>query len=203
MNKTPYFNVFELKKQCFTELDLHVWARFYLKDFLIRANAKFAPTKHGEDHLFANAVVLNAKKINYINETFYTYRCRSGSAANVLSSCNLDVFQNIKLFSDYLKENNFYQEFKDEFENYKTRIIVLHYGTVPPEFIEEYESMAHSILTEKQYKKMKKDAQGKLKIGEWIFSIKNKKQNAVKSKLITILGISFEIKPKKKKVEEC
>lgn len=104
LNKTPYFNIFDLRNNCFNELDLHVWARFYSRDFIAKSKAIFAPTKHGEDHLFANAVVLNAKQIHYINKSFYIYRCRAGSAVNIVSNDNFGIFENIRLFENYLKE---------------------------------------------------------------------------------------------------
>lgn len=198
LNKTPFFNATILRKGCFDELDLHVWARFYSRDFISRAKAIFAPTKHGEDHLFANAVVLNAEKIYYLDKSLYVYRCRVGSAVNTISNDNLGVFENINLFEQYLKENGFYEEFKEEFEGYKTRIIGWHYKCVPLETVEKYDSIARSMLTEEQYKRMLNEGKRKLKFGEWIFSIRNKKENAIKSKIVTILGIGFEIKPKKK-----
>lgn len=197
LNKTPFFNATILRKGCFVELDLHVWARFYSREFIARSKAIFAPTKHGEDHLFANAVVLNAKQIHYINKSFYVYRCRAGSAVNIVSNDNFGIFENIRLFEKYLRENNFYEEFKAEFEYSKIRIIGWHYKNVPLESIDKYDSIARSMLTDEQYEEMLKECKSKLKIGEWFFSIKNKKENAIKSKVITILGFSFVIKPQK------
>lgn len=196
LSETPYYNWRNLKKDCLCELDLHVWAHFYNTNFIKNNNIVFAPSKRGEDHLFANGAKLLADKVYYLDEYLYYYRCREGSAVNTKGDDNFCVFDNIKKLEEFIKEHNLWEELKEEFTTYTRTILTWHYEQNPIERIKEYEEICKKILSEKDFKKMLKSAKRKRKFIENIFSLKNKRENAIKYKVLTIFGISFVIKPK-------
>ncbi len=193
-----YYNWKDVKKRCLSGLNLYVWSRAYSSDFLKRANAKFAQTRHGEDHIFACTVLLQAKKIYYLNEYLYTYRCRKGSAVNKISDSNFCIFKNIKLLKEYLIKENLYAELKEDFIRYQINTMACHYNNISGENKEKYEYICRKYLSTGNYRKMLSIAQKKNSFLEFFFSIKNRRENGRKTKIITLLGIKFEIKPKRK-----
>lgn len=198
LSLVPYYNWQNVKKGCLSKLDMHVWSRAYSLSFIKRANAVFSPTKHGEDHLFACVVVLNAKKIQYLDKYLYTYRCRNGSAVNSISNNNFGIFQNCELLKDYLIKHNFFDELKEEFQKYQITVLGWHYHNLPEESVEKYEAMCKKMLSPKDYKQMIYKSRRKNTFLESFFSLKNERKLGIKYKVITILGIKIKLKPKKK-----
>ncbi|MCD7878683.1 MAG: glycosyltransferase [Candidatus Gastranaerophilales bacterium] len=198
LNLVPYYSWRDVKSGCLYNLDLHAWSKAYSREFLKRIQAVFAPTKHGEDHLFVNIVLLNAEKIYYLDKYLYTYRCRDGSAVNKRSSDNFCIFNNIELLKDYLITHNFYEELKEEFNCYQTIVMSWHYQNIPEEKLEEYKSICQKYLTPQDYRKMLYKGRKHNTFWESIFSLKNEREFGIKRKVITLFGIKIKIKPKKK-----
>lgn len=194
----PYYDRKICKSGCLHRFDLHVWRRAYSLEFLKKAGAVFSPTKQGEDHLFAIAVLLNAPRIFYLDQYLYNYRVRTGSATNSVSDNSFDIFKDIQLLQDYLITHNFYNELKNDFELYKVQSTVWHYEHVPYERLEEYKSECRELLTAKEYRKMLAMTKRKDSPLEFLFSLKNEKRFGVKYKVITVLGFKIKIKPKEK-----
>ena len=199
LNETPYYTWRILKKDCLSGLDLHVWAHFYQTEFIKSNKIRFAPSKHGEDHLFADGAIVLANKIDYLNKYLYFYRVRSGSSVQIKSNINFCVFDNIRLLKEFLLENNLFNELEDEFIKYAKKVVTWHYSHVPDESIKRYENMCLQYFTnKKEFKKFLKEIKTKRSLLEQIFSLKNEYKGAIKYKVITILGLKFFIKPKKK-----
>ena len=199
LNKTPYYTWRSFKKGCLTNLDLHVWTYLYLTSFIKSNKINFAPSKHGEDHLFANGAIVLANKIDYLNKYLYFYRIRSGSAVHIKSDINFCVFDNIRLLKEFLIENNLFNDLEDEWINYAKKVVSWHYSQVPDESIKRYESMCLQYFSnEKEFKKFLKEIRTKRSFLEQIFSLKNEYKDAIKYKVVTILGFKIFIKPKRK-----
>ena len=199
LNETPYYNWRNLKNGCLTKLDLHVWAYFYKTDFVKNHNLKFAPNKHGEDHIFANGAILLTDKIDFLNKYLYYYRSRTGSAVNIQSDNNFCVFDNIELLKNFIIEHGLYDELKDEMQSYSQEVVNWHYDLIPKESIQRYESLCMQYFnTENEFKKFIKEKRKKRSFIENIFSLKNQRKGAIKYKAVTILGFTFLIKPKRK-----
>jgi len=196
--KIPYYTWRLFKKDSLSNLDLHVWAYFYLTEFIKSNNIKFAPSKHGEDHLFADGALLLANKIDFLNKYFYVYRIRSGSSVRIKSDINFCVFDNIRLLKEFLIENNLFNELEDEWISYAKKVVSWHYSQVPDESIKRYENMCLQYFSnEKEFKKFLKEIKTKRSLLEQIFSLKNEYKDAIKYKVVTVLGIKFYIKPKR------
>lgn len=199
LNKTPYYSWRDLKNGCLTKLDLHVWAYFYKTEFVKNYNLKFAPNKHGEDHIFADGAILLTDRVDFLNEYLYYYRNRAGSAVNIQSDNNFCVFDNIELLKDFIIKHGLYDELKDEMQSYSQEVVSWHYDLIPKESMQRYESLCMQYFnTEKEFKKFIKEKRKKRSFIENIFSLKNQRKGAIKYKAITILGFTFLIKPKKR-----
>ena len=85
---------------------------------------------------------------------------------------------------------------ENEFEIYKRTILEWHYKQTLPEDLDEYMEMCKQYLSDESIKIMMKNINKKRSFLENIFSLKNKRENGVKYKIVTILGFSFSI-PKK------
>ena len=85
---------------------------------------------------------------------------------------------------------------ENEFEVYKRTILECHCKQTLPEDFDKYMDMCKQYLSEKSIKIMIKNLNRKRSFLENIFSLKNKRENGVKSKIITILGFSFPLSRK-------
>ena len=199
--ESPFYTWRLFKSGCLYNLDCHVWTHFYLADFIKSNNIKFAPTKHGEDHLFANGALLLANKIDYLNACLYTYRIRSGSSIHIKSDINFGVFDNIKLLQGFIVEHNLFSELKEEWEKYAKQIVSSYYSLIPDARIKEYEDLCLQYFNSNQeFKVFRNKFLPKRKFVEHIFSLKNEYRNAIKYKVLTIFGLKIQIKSKAKTI---
>ena len=196
LNETPYYTWRILKQDCLSALDLHVWTHFYQTDFIKSNNIQFAPSKHGEDHLFADGAILLANKVDFLNKYLYFYRIRSGSAVHIKSDINFCVFDNITLLKEFLIKHNLFSELEEEWINYAKKVVTWHYSQVPDKSIKKYEDLCLQYFSnEKEFKKFLKEIKTKRSFLEQIFSLKNEYNDAIKYKVVTILGIQIKLKP--------
>jgi glycosyltransferase involved in cell wall biosynthesis len=150
---TPIYNWKNFKKGCLINLDLHSWSYFYSTDFIKENALKFAPTRKGEDHLFALGATLLAEKVHYLDSYLYFYRYRQGSAVHTQDKYNLQVFDNIRLMKEFLIEHSLYDELKDEYEVYIKQVLLWHYDQNPEELIDEYEERCRIYFSsDKEFK---------------------------------------------------
>ena len=192
--KNPYFNWKAIKKYCLNGLRLMVWDKAYSLDFLRKYNIKCAPHKHSEDHIFSITTCLKADKILYLNEYFYNYRCRHGSAVNIKSDENFCIFDNIQYITDFLVKENLLDELKNEFTNYKIANLWWHFERIPDKSRGKYIEMCKNVLSAGDYKKLIKKIRNRNKsFIENIFSIKNRIVNARKFKIVTLFGQEIKI----------
>lgn len=168
------YNWRNIKKKNLQGMSLCVWDKAYKTAFIKQHDIKFAPNKHGEDHIFSISANLLADKILYINRAFYHYRTRLGSAVNKASNDNFCIFDNIALLKNFLTTNNLFNEYRASFDGYVSTVLSWHFANIPTESIEK--------------------TKGDFSILEKIFSLKNQKINGVKIKYLTIFGQKFCIK---------
>ena len=94
---------------------------------------------------------------------------------------------------DFLKEKKLTDELEEEFSQYKVVALAWHYSAVLNQSQDRFKLEASKILSNKEYKKFIKLITKKKTLLENIFSVKNKTEDGVKRKILTILGIQFEI----------
>lgn len=194
LTNNSIYNWQNFKKVKFQSFGLAIWNRLYSAKFIKNNNIKLAPNKHGEDHIFSFKSILLAKKMLYIDNVLYHYRMRIGSAVNRASNDNFCIFENIKLFKDFLIEQNLLDKLNNEFLDYAIHALSWHYTCIPEDNIENYLDKVAQLLTKKEYRKFLKACSGNFSLLEQIFSIKNKKRLGVKYKIVKILGFEFELR---------
>lgn len=188
------FNWNDIKKKNLQGMSLCVWDKVYKTAFIKQHDIKFAPNKHGEDHIFSISANLLADKILYINKAFYHYRTRLGSAVNKASDDNFCIFDNVEILRKFLISNKLFDEYKASFEDYASTAFSWHYSNIPTESIDKYLNKCKEVLSSENYKLFLEKNKGDYSILEKIFSIRNQKINGVKIKYLTIFGKKFCIK---------
>jgi glycosyltransferase involved in cell wall biosynthesis len=190
---TPSYSWKTFKKGCLINLDMHVWAYFYSTDFIKNNLIKFAPTRRGEDQLFANSAILLADKIYYLDKYLYFYRCRKGSAVNTKDKYNMQVFENIRLMKEFLIEHSLYEELKEENDIYAKTVFRWNYDQCPEEMLEEYKNRAREYFSsDREFKTFLRKAKTKRTFIENIFSLKTRTKEGIKYKVVTIFGLEFQ-----------
>ena len=194
LNANPNFNWKKVKKGCLHDVDMHVVAKAYSRNLIEKSGAVFSPTRHGEDHLFAHIIILNAENIYYLDRYLYTYRIRQGSSVHKLSNDNFCIFQNFEHSKEYLESMNLYEELKDPFKLYLIQAMAWHYNGIPHESIKKYETLCRTYLTPTEFKKMHILVKGKYSFWELLFSVKNQHLLGIRYKIVTLFGIKLKIK---------
>lgn len=95
------------------------WTKLYRKDFLDSYDDFRFPTDVAfDDTPFHIQSVLRASSISFVPDFFYYYRFNPNSINNT-SSNGIDIFRICDIVEKFLKENNFYHEFENEFGLFK------------------------------------------------------------------------------------
>ncbi len=191
----------EIKEDTLNNPRQMVWDMAYSLDFIKRNNIKFAPNKHAEDHIFSISVTFKADKIFYMDKVLYNYRLRANSSVNRTTVDHFCIFDNIRTLEAFLTENRLLPDLEKELNGYKNEVMYRHYANIPENSRVEYMQKCAQLLPADELKKLKHRIKYKNRsFWELIFSIKNKTNNAVKYKIVTILGFEFLIKPRKAKL---
>ena len=113
------------------------WMKLFKKEFLSKNNFQFVENLFYEDVLFHVQTFLKAERISFSPNFFYYYRNNPTSTMNT-SENGYDIFGIIDLVEKFLKENDFFQEFKDEFYYFKvTQIMNYLLSTDSQEYFEK------------------------------------------------------------------
>ena len=96
----------------------NAWNKLYKKELFINNNIEYAKGLYYEDLATTPLLLLNAKKISYVEEALYYYIQRSGSIMNQVeyNPKNDDIFEVLNIITNYYKKHHKYDEYKDEFE---------------------------------------------------------------------------------------
>jgi hypothetical protein len=94
------------------------WNKLIKKSLIDKLNLRFSYGLRYEDIDFTYKLVpyLEADKVEYVDRVLIHYVQRSTSIAKVQNSKTGDIFTILDNFINYYKENNFYDEYKDEIE---------------------------------------------------------------------------------------
>lgn len=93
--------------------------KLYRKDFLDSFDEfVFDEGINFEDVSFHVKIMLRSSKISFVNESLYYYRSNPYSILNS-TAYGFDIFKSIDSVEDFLRENDFYDEFENEFIFFK------------------------------------------------------------------------------------
>jgi glycosyltransferase involved in cell wall biosynthesis len=188
------FNVQYFTKRFFRGIPMAVWNKAYSNEFIIKNDIKFPPNKHAEDHLFSIKAYSLAKNILYKKTPLYFYRDRLGSSVNILSDANFCIFDNLDLIQQFLINAGFYQRLEKEFKKYSIGLMGTHFNSIELGSKEKWKEMAKKRLSKEDYRKFLSRCKSNRSFIENIFSLRNKKIEGIKYKVITILGIEYQFK---------
>ena len=105
------------------------WTKLYKKEFLDRYDDfRFPLNIAFDDTPFHVKSILRASKISFIPEFFYHYRFNPNSINNT-SSNGIDIFRICDLIEEFLKNEDFYNDFIDEFKLFKITQITNYIGS--------------------------------------------------------------------------
>ncbi len=194
--KRNHFAWKEIKEHVLTSF-VTIWEKCYEREYLIENNVYFLSTRIGEDQFFAHQIALSAKKIFFIEKYLYYYRKRKNSSVTTYSDENFCVFENINRTKELLIKKGIYQDLIKSFSLYKIGALSSAYHRLPLASREKFCREVKQILQTKEYKKFL----SRIRVSplEKIFSIRNKRIDGTKYKVICIFGLEFVLPNKKKK----
>lgn len=107
--------------------------KLYKKDFLDSFDDFHFPENLSfEDIPFHVKVMLRASRMSFVNESLYFYRSNQDSILNSTANAS-DIFENIDMVEDFLKEKGYYSELENEFIFFKIAQILLYRISKQPE----------------------------------------------------------------------
>lgn len=114
------FNHFDLEKTRFFSLPIGACNKLYLKSFLDDYDIRFTEKNYiQEDNPFSCKVLINAKRVSFINKYFYNRRRRPNS---IMTLNNDRLFDNIHIvfliINVFLENKEIYEYYKKEVLNY-------------------------------------------------------------------------------------
>ena len=121
------FNCLDVKEYVLNDL-FAPWFKLYKKEFLFSdEDFVFPETASYSDTPFHVKTMLKASKISFVPEFLYNYRFNPNSLVHNTSNTNY-IFTIIDIIEDYLKKNDFFDTFKDEFYAFKITKLVFYAG---------------------------------------------------------------------------
>lgn len=124
--------------------------KLYKKEFLdTYPDFYFPQNLYYEDILFHVKVMLRASAISFVPEELYYYRLNPRSISN-LSGDPFDIFKIIDLVEDFLKSEDYYNEFEEEFIKFKlAQILKYLFLTNSEEYFQKTKSVFEKMNAEK------------------------------------------------------
>ena len=120
------------------------WMKFYKREFLDSFDDfVFDETLPYEDVLFHVKVMLRASKISFVPQYLYYYRLDSADSCTANQEDHIEIFKIIDIVGDFLKSNNYLDEFKKEYEFFKVTQTTHH---ISDEIDENYFKKAKDYL---------------------------------------------------------
>ena len=96
------------------------WTKFYKKEFLDNYDDfRFHINVAFDDVPFHVQSMLRAKRISYVPEFFYHYRLSNPNSVNNTASNAPDIFKIVDYVENFLKKENFFDEFREDFIIFK------------------------------------------------------------------------------------
>lgn len=102
------------------------WTKFYRKKFLEKNNFKFPDIPAYNDILFHVKSMLNASRISFVPKYLHYYRLDNPNSITNDPLKHFHIFEVIDSIEDFLVENDFMEEYKDEFDLFKLKQISRH-----------------------------------------------------------------------------
>ena len=125
------------------------WTKFYKKEFLDKYDDfRFHINVAFDDVPFHVQSMLRAKRISYVPEFFYHYRLSNPNSVNNTASNAPDIFKIVDYVENFLKNENFFDEFREDFIIFKITQLSMYISSSRSE---DYFKMVKSAIDEMNF----------------------------------------------------
>lgn len=125
------------------------WTKFYKKEFLDKYDDfRFHINVAFDDVPFHVQSMLRAKRISYVPEFFYHYRLSNPNSVNNTASNAPDIFKIVDYVENFLKNENFFDEFREDFIIFKITQLSMY---ISSSLSEDYFKMVKSSVNEMNF----------------------------------------------------
>lgn len=167
------------------------WNKMVKRSLMLENRVKFLEKTPCEDVLFSLQSLIYAGRTVFINQPLLKYNCWTDSSCRAISNHNLNLFENMEIIRNFIKESGFESLLKDDFSEFLVNTFSNHYYIIPDNFKKVFDKKAKKYLTDGEYKQYKTKLYGHLSFIQNIFSIVNYHTLHNKYKYLNILGAHF------------
>lgn len=142
------------------------WSKLYKKEFLDRFDDfRFDLGVAFDDVPFHVKSVLRAKKISFAPDYYYHYRWDNPNSVNNTSSNGIDIMKIVDLVEEFIVNEGYFDQLKDEFYYFKVNQIVMY---MVSSHSEDYFQLAKKKLLEVDFDDIKHIGDNLLEEYNWI-----------------------------------
>ena len=110
-----------------------------------------------------------------------------------MSESNFCIFENIKILEKFLKQNDLFEKYKNNYRTYVVDVLVWHYPNIPENMQAQYIEKTEQLLSQKEFSNFQNKINGNFSLLEKIFSIKKLRFLGKTKKCLTILGYTIRL----------
>ncbi|MDR1963459.1 MAG: glycosyltransferase [Planctomycetaceae bacterium] len=133
------------------------WAKLWKTDFLLNKQIFFPEGLYFEDNLTHWQAVLQAEKISILPEELYYYRQRENSITQSCGREYFDLFEILQRIEQFLKENGYYDQFKEYFIIMVIGYLQHHYLWIKDELKPEFSEKLKNSLGDAEMDYLRND----------------------------------------------
>lgn len=115
-NRVDKQYTYKNKKEMLSFVRVVAWNKLIKRQLIIDNNLKFPKGLRYEDVEFTYKLIPFINKFTYVDKPFIHYVQREGSIANVQNERTAEIFTVLDNVIEFYKENNIYDEYRDELE---------------------------------------------------------------------------------------
>lgn len=116
--------VYKGKKEMLEKVRVVAWNKLIRKSILEKTQIQFPKGLRYEDVEFTYKLIPHLNKVSFLKKPYIHYIQRENSIINVQNERTKEIFTVLDNVIDYYKENNFYDEYKDELEYIYARYLL-------------------------------------------------------------------------------
>ena len=114
------FNCLDIKKYVMNAKAFAPWFKLYKREFLKNYDDFYFPINLPFDDVpFHIKSLLRASKMSFLPKFFYHYRIDNPNSINSTPSNGIGIIKIISIVEDFLKNENYFEDFEKEFYNFK------------------------------------------------------------------------------------
>ena len=116
--------VYNGKKEMLEKVRVVAWNKLIRRSILEKTQIQFPKGLRYEDVEFTYKLIPHLNKVSFLKKPYIHYIQRENSIINVQNERTKEIFTVLDNVIDYYKENNFYNEYKDELEYVYARYLL-------------------------------------------------------------------------------